>query len=528
MAFSSSTGIPPESNNPILQKLKKRSFTTSREEGELLNQLMLEPPRPSEFIWMLTDINKRYQDIAAKLLEPYHQDKQTYNLLLNEFRSKGNPVRKSIARVVGRLGFSQLQTDLYDFMHSPNKDNRLFALEILALHPRWEDFLGLYKAALKDPDQEIRLLALQKLASRVQNETIFLMLLPLVHDEQDEIRHLAIRKLAESEGRTELVEAFFARLSLEPLEVQQVITAFIGRLSRNPQLKLEERLIPVLADENESSRNLAVQILQEMPNKREIIKKFLIYTRGIVVWLRDRCFESFGKIAYRIADDVISLLEDSDPTIRIESMFLAAYINDPRIIPGVSRILESGAEWWIRVSAVEILSKFKQNPEVSRILHHYIEDDELQWSIISALGKIQDFSSMQVLVKFLKSPNKFLRLETLKSLGSFPDLSALPIFVMPLAKKDPEMDVRNAAIELLEKAGKKSSEIVEAPVQQSREKEIALLKKMGIEMEEEEYNQSEEKDSDGTSSSTEESAHLVSPPSSSNLTSLFSNQKLKP
>ncbi len=515
MAFSSAQSS--ESNNPIIVKLKKRQFISGKEESDLLNQLLLDVPQPLEIIWMLSDLNKRYQEVGQKLLEPYGKDPKVFSLLMNEIKSKGGVARKNIPRIIGKLAFPNLSKDLSDLIYSKEKDQRLIAIEILGSYPKWEEFISIYKTALKDADQEVRYTALQKLTLFTKNETVFLMLLPLIHEESDILRHLVLTKLAELD-RTELVEPFFARLNQEPPDIQKILTIFIGRLARNPALRMEERLIPILADEDPASRNLAIQILIEMPNKREIIKKFLIYTRGVVVWLRERCFESFGKIASKIADDVIALLDDTDPTIRIESMFLAAYIHDPRIIPGVTRILKSDAEWWIRISAVEILGKF-QTPDVSQLLHEYVNDDELQWSVLSVLGSVRDFSSIQVLLKFLKSPSKFIRLEVIKSLSQFPDLSALPIFIFPIAKKDPEADVRQAAIELLEKAGKKADIYEQVPVNITREKELTSLKKMGLEMEDIQFNFTEEA--------------LEPPPFSqesppSNLTSLLSNNKPKP
>ena len=141
------------------------------------------------------------------------------------------------------------------------------------------------------------------------------------------IRHKVIQELSKTDS-PELVEHFFARLALETKEVQDKMIATVSRLARNPELKIEERIIPELASESALSREVSARLLAQMPNKVEVIRKFLVYTRGIVFWLRERIFETMHTIAGSVADAVLELLMDEDPAIRIDSMFLAAYIQE--------------------------------------------------------------------------------------------------------------------------------------------------------------------------------------------------------
>ncbi|HON45764.1 MAG TPA: HEAT repeat domain-containing protein, partial [Planctomycetota bacterium] len=203
------------------------------------------------------------------------------------------------------------------------------------------------------------------------------------------------------------------------IEIQNVIMESLTRLAQSGEPKVYKYLISELASVHEISRKHAAQLLTQIPEKKEVLRQFLTYTRGIATWLRDRAFETMQPIASNISNEVIELLqEDDDILLKIDTMFLGAYLNDLRIIPYITEIIENNYDWWVKISAIEIVGKMKVK-EMLPILEHHQNNPELILSIISVYGEIQDPDNIPFLLECLQSTSKSIGLETVRALGKY-------------------------------------------------------------------------------------------------------------
>lgn len=472
----------------VLEKLQKHDYKDAQEKQALLDELVLEPPASRELVWMLTEHDSKLRDFATEWV---CSDRSQYmlQLLVKEMQAKEAVGRRYIPTVIARVNPTGLFAYLHKCISHADAKERQLALDIISNFPKIDRFLPILQEAIEDPQEEIRYTAITKLCSRIRQRGIFLSLLPALDDESDRIRHKVILEMSNLQAG-EIVEPFFARLPNEPREVQNKIIAALSRLAQNPELKIEERVIPVLASDSDMVREAAARLLAQMPNKKETIRTFLIYLRGIAFWLRERIFESIAKIAEHVADAVVALMEE--PDISIDCMFLVPYIHDQRLVPGVIKVLTSDADWWIKVSAIDILVKLKP-PGISNWLKNLQSDPELKWCIIGAYGELADPANLEFLVDNLQSQSRYIQLESLRAVAKFKNAQVNQI-LQRLAQESDDWEIRNEAKRLAEERAISTQESAEVAL--DRKKVIEELKKLGLEMEDDALNLMEPEDAE--------------------------------
>jgi HEAT repeat protein len=458
-----------------LEKLQKHEYK-EQEKLDLLDQVQEQNLPARDIIWMLTDHDSKIREVGSKLIVG-DRSYATFQLLIKEMKNKEVLGRKYILPLLPRIDPEGLDVFLQKKIAASEVKDRSLAVEIISQFFRAERFIPMLLEAVHDPEQAIRYAATVKLCSYVKkNQEVFTQLFTMLYDETDRIRQRVIQEFCQIDA-VELVEPFFARLPHEPKELQDKMIAALVRLAKKPELKLEEKVIPELASNNDLSRDMAARLLAEMPNKKEIIKKFLIYTRGIAFWLRERIFESLAKVTASIADAVLELLNDE--AVRIDCMFLAAYIQDRRIIPGIVQILQSDVDWWIRVCAIDILLKFKA-PDLIQQLRYCEKDPDLKWSVVSAYSELKAVTGLGFLKACLQDRSNYVRLEALRALAKF-ETAETNALIKEMAEGASDWALRTEAIRLAEALGitvKSKHEVVV-----DRVKEMASLKSLGFEME---------------------------------------------
>ncbi len=471
-----------------LEKLQQHEYKDMKEKLELLEKLAEEKPSPQELVWMLAEADHKLREFAIPQIV-CEQSNAMFQLLLKQLESN-ELGRKYIPPILARMNYSLLLPYLQKSLSSANIDERLLATEIISFFPSVDRFIPILQEAIQDPDERIRYFASNKLCTRIKNKEVFLSLLSLLNDESDRIRYKIISEMSLL-NNAEIIEPFFARLPYESQELQDKIIYALTNLAKNPNLSIDKYVIPILASDEQIIRESAARLLAQMPNKVGIIRNFLLYLRGVVSWLRERIFESIAKIGPNIADAVIELL--IDPDVRIDCMFLSQYISDPRVIPGVANIFQSNdVDWWIKVSALDILVKLKA-PNISNLLTQYQQDSDLKWAIIGAYSDINDFSGINFLITCLNDKSQYIRLESLRALAKFKHPKADQI-IRQVAETSQDVYLRDEAIRL---ANEKNISIVTSEISFDKTSLLNELKGLGIEMEDEALNYVEEQENEG-------------------------------
>ena len=433
-----------------LQKLREREYANADEKQELLAQLADEFPAIDTIIWMLSDNDSALRNFAARYIKKDRSQKLLH-LLIDEVKARPQLGKKYILPVIANNNFKGFFDYASKNISNPENQERILVMEILAHIHKVDPFFSIYQEAVNDPEEKVRYLAVHKLCSYIETDRNFLLLAPLTSDESERIRHLILLRMAKIQEDARVVDLFFARLPHEKQSIQEKMIECLSRLASNPELHIEERLIPELASEKPMAREVAARLLAQMRNKKEIIRKFLIYTRGIAFWLRERIFESIGTIAVSIADTVLELLQDQDQMIRLDSMFLAVYIRDQRIIPGVVDIVRSDMDWWVKSAALDILAELKAI-ELPTLLAQSAGDPDLQCSIISAFHKTRHPSGFDFLVKGLESKSRYIRLESFRALLEY-DMPPIKAIIKKLAETSTDEALRYEARKVAEQRG---------------------------------------------------------------------------
>ncbi len=371
--------------------------------------------------------------------------------LLRDVVGKPPQVRDDIARaLVAAAAPSRMEAAIGQMMHAPAPEQREAALSLIAALPDWQPHLRHLKVALQDPVPELRQSAARILCRGSESRAVHLVLLELLRDEDPVIRRQVISTLAAS-PHPDVVEPFLERLSQEEPAGQALIVDALKGLAGNAEARLTERLLPVLANEDERVREAAVRLLGQMPNAVEILRAYLIYSRGLAFWLRERAAASITKIAPDIVEPLSCLMQDAELDVRIGAVVMASTCRDPRIVPRTLEIFLGSDDWWVRSIAAEVLGHFP-SPEVTRALQSRIDDPDVRSSVIAVLAKVRDCESDACLLQCLGDVDRGTRMATLDALAPVrsPEVYAA---LQQVALGDPEPALRDKAVVILESHG---------------------------------------------------------------------------
>ncbi len=412
--------------------------------------------------WMFGHGQKKVRDFAAgRLLETKTGDRidsGLVDLVIKEMPGKPSNIRAEMARLVASTGPDRIQARLGHMVHSADAADKEAALDLIDVHPRWQDLIGYLKVTIRDHESRIRQRTARILARGLENCAILFILRELIHDEDETLRHIIIEAFAQKPN-AEIVEPFFERLTLEGPEARAIMVRALSHLARNAQSQIEDRLLPMLGDENPAVRDIAVKLLGEMPDRTRVLKAFLVHCRGIACWLRDRSMQSLQKISDSLLEPLLTLMQDPDDDIRVAAMVMAGGSRDPRLVPLVKAILLGKADWWIRSMAADVLGKFP-GAGVTETLISQIQDPDLRYSVISVLGSRGGPAELSALLECLQDPQRGIRAAVVVALKDSRTPEAMNM-IGRIARNDIDDEVREKAIEVLQGFGDMSRAIIE-------------------------------------------------------------------
>ncbi|MBL8896141.1 MAG: HEAT repeat domain-containing protein [Planctomycetes bacterium] len=416
----------------------------------LLRIVEHEEASPAKMTWGLAHSDPKVRGFVGDWMLQ-RRDPSVLDLLLRELQGKSPQVREEIAGLLQRSGDAEgLSQRIGAMLRSQKKELREGGLALLAALPDWSNHLGLLKEALNDPVSGIRVEAAKLLARKVKVAAVFFLLRALVSDDDPAVRRVAIEALA-SHPTPDIVEPFFERLPQADSYEQTLMVQALGQLARDPRIRLEERLMPLLGDESANVREAALRLLAQMPNRTRILRSFLVHCRGIATWLRERTIQSMMKFSSDIVESLGDLMEDPEEDIRVGAMLMAASCKDDRVVPHALAVFNGDHDWWVRSMAAEVLAGFPQ-PEVVNSLLAQIESPELRYTVVSVLGRWKQPGISTYLLECLTDPQRCIRMAALDGLEGALEADALQI-VFLCARGDAELAVREKAALVLKAAG---------------------------------------------------------------------------
>jgi twitching motility protein PilT len=202
-----------------------------------------------------------------------------------------------------------------------------------------------------------------------------------------------------------------------------------------------------MASGDPQTRSAVLKILLGMGHRAELIKRFIVFSKTLAGWARDRALDSMKVFENDLFEPTIELLADPDNDIRSAALAVAASFEDARIIPATIGLLND-SDWWIRSTAVETLGRLQDPSSVDAIIP-LLADADVRWSAVEALGRIGDLRALPHLGELLADPNTDIRIEVIQWLPHFKSPTVLEM-LRKVAETDDARVVRSRALDLAE------------------------------------------------------------------------------
>jgi len=437
----------------ILRRIEGRDYATVEEKKSLLELLRAANDLRAERIVELlgspdSDLARLALDAVPGLREPRLAE-LLFAALLRAAPGRG----RGLLLAIQKLPAPALSERLRQLLGAKRPEQRALVLEILGLDPRWIEQLHLVKALLRDEEERIRVQAVQLLRRDARDPAAQALLRELLHLEDDPVRHAAIEILAQN-PTTDLVEDFFDRIPVEPPRLQELMLRGLGRMVSKGGAVAEcvlERMMPLLAAEDERIRAAAAQLLATMPDRIHVLRRFLQYSKGVAFWLRDRGFTAISTVAENLADALLELLRDDDVDVVVGALVMAGRSKDPRAASGIIGVLARPFDWWVKVPALESLVEMP-GPEVTEALARALDDPDLRCAAMATIAKRGEAASLERVHRFLDHPERAMRLSAVSACAAARDPRAVPLLER-VARTDADFECRFRAIEALDGLG---------------------------------------------------------------------------
>jgi twitching motility protein PilT len=456
----------------LLKRLAEKSFQTSQERDQLLAQLAAaEGLRAKDVTWMLFRPDRAYRDAAVPLLKRL-ADPETADALIAECKGKPEPAVRGAAATLFTLGVPGTEQRLADIaVHGKGEAQEIVRRLLLdaPVTPSLEPVLWHLAAAGRVED---RLAFLTRLGSAVADPRSLPRWQRLARDPEKAVREKALAVLAQRDPAGQ-VDLFVEQLALVDYSTQQTLVEALTRAAAGQGAAFADRILPLIAAGEAGTRSVVLKILLGMPNRREVVRRYIVFSKSLAGWARDRALESMRAFENDLLEPTIELLQDPDQEIRASAMLVAQSFDDPRIVPATIALLKD-PDWWIRITAAETLGRLK-DPRGVLPLVEALSDPETRWSAVEALGRIGDLRAVPGLSELLQDPAPEVRIEVIQALSHF-DHPQMLAFVKNVAKQDPSRGVRTRALEIArEMAARKQTPLAD----EEALKQAALAAKSG-------------------------------------------------
>ncbi|MGD8896526.1 MAG: PilT/PilU family type 4a pilus ATPase [Acidobacteriota bacterium] len=428
----------------LLKRLAEKGYTSSQERDQLLAQLgQAEGLRARDVAWMLFRPDRAYRDAVVGVLKRA-ADPETADAVLAECKGKPEPAIRAAAATLFSLGIPGTEQRLAQMLSTAKAEvqevvRRLF-LEA-PVTPTLEPVLWQLASA---GAPEARLAFLTRLATGKVDARTLPHWQRLARDPDKAIRHKAIGVVAQHDPRGS-VDLLVEQLPLVDYATQQYLVKALTAAAAGQGPEFADRLLPLMAAGEAGTRSAVLNILVGMPNRREVVKRYVVFSKSLAGWARDRALESMSAFGNDLLEPTVELLQDPDEEVRASALQVATSFEDPRILPATVQLLKD-PDWWIRITAAETLGRLKDARAVPALIEA-LKDPETRWSAVEALGHIGDVKAAPALSELLQDPAPEVRIEVIQALSQF-DHPQMLQFVRNVAKNDEARAVRTRALEL--------------------------------------------------------------------------------
>lgn len=198
-----------------------------------------------------------------------------------------------------------------------------------------------------------------------------------------------------------------------------------------------EEAIPALA-KLLTSLNLGVQEAADMALRKiggsRAVAAVIPLLRSDEAPVRNLSMDLLRALGDQDLPAVISLLHDDDPDIRIFASDILGACNSPLAVAPLCEAMLKDPEVNVRYQAAVSLGELGR-PEAVRCLNQALADEEwVQYSVIEALAKIRDDSSVGALVAAMQKSSDLVASMIAEALGEMGNVKAVPLLLRYMDK----------------------------------------------------------------------------------------------
>ena len=207
-------------------------------------------------------------------------------------------------------------------------------------------------------------------------------------------------------------------------------------------------LVKLLTSDNLGVQEAAEQALRKIPDP-STVRAVLPLLESDNVAVRNLAMDILRQLGSRDLDSLLEMLERPDPDLRIFAADILGATGDVRAVRVLCRVLLNDSEVNVRYQAAVALGDIA-SPAAAQCLNKALGDDEwVQFSVIEALIKIRDESSVDALVGFLGKGSELVDSMIVEALGEAGNLKAVPMLLESLEPSNPAL--RNKIVQALVK-----------------------------------------------------------------------------
>jgi twitching motility protein PilT len=428
----------------VLKRLVDKAFQTSQERDQLLAQLATaEGLKAKDLAWMLFRPDRAYRDAVLPMLKRLG-DHETPDAVVAESRGKPEAAVRAAAATLFSLGLPGTERRLAEIALQGKGEPQEIARRLLLDAPVSHALEPVLWQLSATGRLEERLTYLARLAAHPPDAKSLPRWQRLARDPEKTLREKALAVLAQHDPGGS-VDLFVEQLPLVDYGTQQLLVEALTRAAASQGVAFADRILPLMAAGDAPTRSVVLKILLGMPDRRGVVRRYIVFSKSLAGWARDRALDSMRAFENDLIEPTIELLSDPDQEVRASAMLVAQSFEDPRIVPATIGLLKD-PDWWIRITAAETLGRLK-DPRGVEPLIQALSDPEARWSAVEALGRIGDLKATPALSQLLQDPAPEVRIEVIQALSHFEHPQMLE-FVKNVAKQDPSRAVRARALEI--------------------------------------------------------------------------------
>ncbi|MCP4902527.1 MAG: PilT/PilU family type 4a pilus ATPase [bacterium] len=442
-----------------LKTLARGEYKSSEERDQHLQVLLqAEKLKARDVVWMVFRPDRALRDTGTKILSTLRAP-ETVDLIVGECRGKADAVIRAASDSLFKLNVPGIAQKLAGFLGSPNEDVREVARRLVTNAPPLKSVEPLLWKLAESASLTDQLKLYERLAALEPSQGAMKRWNRLARDVDSQIKSIALRVLADR-APSAAVDLIVEQLPRADYNTQQHLIGSLSKLAQGEKPEFAERILPLMAAGDAATRSAVLKILLSMPDRHELVKRYLIFSKTLAGWARDRALESMREFGDDLIEPAIELLNDPDDEVRALALSVAGSFDDPRIIPATIGLLKDD-DWWLRVTAAETLGRFT-DPRCVEALVACLNDTEARWAAVEALGRIGDMKALPALAALLKDPAPEVRIEVLLAMRHFKHPKILQA-LRQVAATDENRFVRTRALEIAEAiAERDQSEIQDA------------------------------------------------------------------